>query len=113
MWIYTRHGFCSARKSDSDDRLIVRFRTADHAAHFSRLCGNAEVIVTSHTDYRYRIVVSKDGFSAAINAEIDGIDYPNFKASVEDRAYKAALGRTWAIHYDLQDADFLAKETRT
>lgn len=103
MWLFLRHGFCSVKHAGNGN-LLARFRTENHAKHFADVCGGKEITTTSHTDYKYRIEVSREEFSKAVTQEIADIDYPNFKDSISsnDPDYADALHGIWAIHHNLQ-----------
>lgn len=109
MWIYTRDGFASVRASAlNKDNVVLRFRTRRHAENYANACGADRIQESHDTDYRYRIEVSRRVFSGVMAREIEGLDYPNFKAAVSatgDGDYVSALHQTWVIHYDLQQAE--------
>lgn len=106
MWIYTRGGFVSVRASAFDQgSVVLRFRTLRHADSFAHRCGIDTIVTSDDSDYRYRFEVSRRTLADVLAKEVDGIDYPNFKASVEeadDENYVTALHRTWSIHHAMQ-----------
>lgn len=107
MWIYTRDGFTSVRSSAFDaDKVVLRFRTARHADAFAaKFVPPRRVTVSDDTDYRYRFEASRRELAAVVAREIDDLDYPNFKAAVqetENASYSTTLHEAWFAHYKMQ-----------
>jgi hypothetical protein len=103
MWLFLRLGFCSV-KDAGNGNLLARFRTENHAKHLAEMCGGKDITITTHTDYKYRIEVSREELAEAMKQEIAEINYPNFKDSISsnDPDYADALHGIWAIHHNLQ-----------
>lgn len=83
MWIFQNDSFVSiVAHKDRPGYLLVRSRIP---GDIERAVPGAEVSEDPAADYRYRAVVSKEVVQEAIMKAIGGIDYPNFKNSI-DRA---------------------------
>ena len=98
MWIFTETGFVSAVKNtEHEGKYSVRARDKESLAGLIESTG-AELIVTSHTDYPYRIIITPDEFVQWTSAQASSIDYPNFKSQVaKTRGYEytEALHDVW------------------
>lgn len=105
MWIFANNSFVSVVEDRGDStKLVVR----------GRLPGDVEravpaavgfVSVTPDHDYRYRATLPRDVVAAAIHAHVAGIDYPNFKGSVDSRQrplFLRALHDVWSVMHQLQ-----------
>lgn len=89
------------------EQMMVRARTRDHLGslinRFPVELGECEVRSFSHTDYPFRIFVSKQTWSAVLVQLNEEISYDNFKSAtaVEQGrsgfAYQQALHEVWAI----------------
>src|SRR6516165_1949779 len=88
MWIFTRYGFFSiacARKPDGSldpQTVMVRARCKRHLqALQSRFPGldGFEIITLLNHDYRYRVVIPKDAWMAALTAIAAEQEWSNFK----------------------------------
>ncbi len=120
MWLMTTMGMFSAvcprteggRGSQVEtDKIMVRARVKSHIEalqeRFGEL-GDAELIETLNSDYRFRIIVDKTAWMEAVGRMIAEQDYTNFKNaadSVQGRAgtaYIRALHRVWDVMYELQ-----------
>lgn len=120
MWIFTRYGFYSiacARKPDGSidpAMMMVRARRKSHLARlqfrFPKLAA-AEIVKTESTDYRYRLVVPKADWTAALAELAEEQSWSNFKseaARFQGQAgarYIHALHDVWSVMYRIQDAD--------
>lgn len=122
MWIFTKHGFYStvcARQGDGGhgqpidpERLMVRARVRAHLealkSQYLDLLGACEIQASSHTDYAYRLFVSKADWAEVISRLASGTDYGNFKPEVRRHqgpsgaAYEHALHDVWSVMYALQ-----------
>ena len=96
MWVCLRDSFLSIVKKDcKDDELLVRAR---RAGDIERVFGKrAKVTRSTDSDYLYRAVISKTLVLDALIAEIDGIDYENFKNEVLDHELHLAYIRVWNV----------------
>ena len=100
MWIFLSNAFLSIVDDENDSsRLLVRARLPKD---ISRIFPDANVVKTPSRDYRYRTFVPRAEVAKVLAAQVEKIDYPNFKNSVkEDDRHQAYLG-VWNIMYDLQ-----------
>ena len=98
MWIFTETGFVSAvRNTEHEGKYSVRARDKESLAGLIETTG-AELIVTSNTDYPYRIIISPEDFVQWTSEQAASIDYPNFKSQVaKTRGYEytGALHEVW------------------
>ena len=101
MWICLNNGFLSiVAHRDKPDHLLVRAR---RAGDIERLFPMAKVQTTPDADYRYRTVLPRQGVARVVAEYLtDYLDYPNFKASVEDHQLHSAYIRTWQTMAALQ-----------
>jgi len=106
MWIFTETGFVSAvRNTEQEGKYSVRARDKESLAGLIQTTG-AELIVTSDTDYPYRIIISPEEFVRWISEQAATIDYPNFKSQVaKTRGYEytEALHDVWFAMLKTQD----------
>jgi hypothetical protein len=111
MWIFTRYGFFSiACATGADgaidaDTVMVRSRLREHLlnlkARFPETeLGKAKIQSSDRTDYRYRIVLPKVEWVAALAALATEQTWSNFKNETSrfSRAKKAAYGYVDALH---------------
>src|SRR5664279_2629124 len=115
MWIITTSGFVSVVQNlDSkgpDDALLVRGRVRvdlERLADFAAQRGARPAVVESpDADYGFRLTTSRGNLAAFLAAQVDALDYPNFKSEVAkadpERAHaymgvRAALCKLRGIH---------------
>src|SRR5208283_5691505 len=111
MWIFTRYGFFSIACADTEDgsiapdKVMVRARLNKHLEilkeRFSDTeVGMAEIQSSGHTDYKYRIVVSKSAWVAALTELASEQTWSNLKneASRFSRVKKMASTYVDALH---------------
>lgn len=100
MWICLNDSFLSiVAHRDEPDSLLVRARVA---GHIEAVFPGAEVSVTRHADYGYRAAVPREEVAEAIRQRVEGLAYPNFKASVRDSALHDAYMAFWTVMHRLQ-----------
>jgi predicted small integral membrane protein len=121
MWIFTRYGFFSIACATSQDGTIdaetvmVRSRLREHLVSLKARfpdteLGKAEVQSSDLTDYRYRIVLTKTIWVAALAELATEQTWSNFKnetsrfsrAKKAAYAYVDALHRVWDVMHGLQ-----------
>ena len=110
MWIFTTKGYFSiVQDKEYPNTLTVRARVK---GDIENLWPRAYVEETPYNDYRYRTRMSRGRVITAISRAIEGIDYNNFKDSIEDHDRRSFwyLG-VWAQMCGMQDE--LAKSQRT
>jgi hypothetical protein len=122
MWIFTRYGFFSIACATGADgaldanTVMLRSRLREHLlslkARFPETeLGKAVILSSDHTDYRYRIVLPKTIWVAALAELATEQTWSNFKneaAKMEklkgwSHRYVTALHRVWDIMFDLQE----------
>ena len=101
MWFCFNNGFVSAVENrDDEDGLVVRARRREHLEdNFP----DNKIVVGGSTDYNYRIFISKKEFAEIVKDRIMGIDYSNFKNSVEDDDLYDLYSKFWTLHYKFQN----------
>lgn len=101
MWIMLQGCFLSLVSKDCEpDELLVRAR---REGDIEKLWPDAKVTEYTKSDYLYRAAISKLDIALALAHEVNEIDYPNFKDSVEDEALHDAYTEVWFIMAGLQD----------
>lgn len=58
---------------------------------------------TPKADYRYRVILDQEEFTAFMLKLSTEVDYPNFKNAVKDHDYHAALADVWGVMYGYQE----------
>ena len=100
MWICLPDAFLSiVHKDCGPDELLVRARVAGHIEH---VFPHAVVTQATHTDYRYRAVVSRDDVAAALVTHALTMDYGNFKNEVRNNRLHDAFAAVWGVMSRLQ-----------
>ncbi|MCB9904487.1 MAG: hypothetical protein H6831_08790 [Planctomycetes bacterium] len=100
-------------KTGSPDlsRVMIRARRSEHLQLLRDRCASladAEVILTEGTNYKWRLIIDKPAFAAALVQLIDEIDYRNVKGRAHAReqevgsGFVSALHRIWAVLLELQ-----------
>ena len=118
MWLATTLGFYSAvlaQKPDGsrDPNLVmIRARDRNHLTalkkRFAAELRDCEILETSHTDYRWRIVCPKPVWVKCLAGFGENVDYGNFKDACARRhghgsSYLDALHRVWWELLKLQE----------
>lgn len=94
MWIILNDAFVSiVAHRDKPDVLLVRARVE---GDIERALPGAQVWTDPAADYRYRAEVTREVVAQALADAVRGIDYGNFKDSVEDRQRHAAYAAVWS-----------------
>lgn len=100
MWICLNKAFFSiVHKECQANELLVRAR---RPGDIEKVWPYAKVIKSPGTDYLFRAVLKRSEVMDAIANEIGGIDYGNFKDSVDDDKLHNAYGRVWGVMANLQ-----------
>lgn len=100
MWICLNRAFLSIVDKDCPvDSLLVRAR---RPGDIESVFPKAKVKRTVGNDYLFRAVVKRSEVIAAMAAEVEGVDYGNFKDSVEDKQLKGAYSGVWGVMSRLQ-----------
>ncbi len=105
MWVFTETGFVSAvEKPEHEGKYSVRARDEQSLAGLISATG-VDLIVSSNTDYKYRVIVTPEQFSAWLTDQAQNIDYSNFKSQVaKTRGYEytESLHDVWFAMLDTQ-----------
>jgi hypothetical protein len=102
MWIFLNDAFLSVVADKADprgDRLLVRVH---RAGDIERVFPDAEVFRVAGSDYAHRAWVPRRQVGEALAARVEGIDYPNFKSSINDSDYHDAAMQVWGAMHRLQ-----------
>jgi len=98
MWIFTETGFVSAvKKPEHEGKYSVRARDEESLDGLIFATG-AELIVSSNTDYKYRVIVTPEQFVSWLTDQAKSIDYSNFKSQVaktRGHEYTESLHDVW------------------
>lgn len=106
MWVFLNDAFFSIVEPSVDDGglsedLLVRAR---FNGDIQRVFPNATVKKTDNHDYAYRALINRRKVADAVAAEVDHINYHNFKGSISGREkfrHDAYLD-VWADMYKAQ-----------
>jgi len=101
MWLMLNNCFLSIVSKDCRrDELMVRAR---RRGDIKKVFTAARVVHTPYpADYRYRAVVKRTEVAKAIAAQVDLIDYGNFKDSVRDDRLHNAYMRVWGAMLSIE-----------
>jgi hypothetical protein len=111
MWIFTKHGFFSCTRVPNDEfgLIQVRARLEKHFVNAKRakLIPDRHILRTTHSDYKFRVILRHDEFIDMLKKLADEIDYTNFKSECAARRtltgrYVEALHRVWEIMEGIQ-----------
>ena len=104
MWLFTNQGFISVvadRENPETGNLLVRSRDRDH---LENLFPNAEIFSKTPSDYRWRAWISRDDVSQLMLAQVQNLNYTNFKNSIPDDKYHDACLDVWhVVHSNYQN----------
>lgn len=119
IWIFTRFGFysiaCASKRDGSIDRdtVMVRARCKDHLQNLQTrfpALASSKIVSLRNRDYRYRMIVPKSIWVAALQELAEEQDWNNFKNEVARHqgrggaTYTRALHDVWEIMYQLQES---------
>jgi len=100
MWVFTNIGFFSVVEVNGDHtRVVVHARAKDHLKKLQKLASHKAIPIHEDegTDYAYRVYMTKEKWKEVLGKLADGIDYTNFKDSVEEGPYHNALFDVWRV----------------
>ena len=101
MWACFNDGFLSMVADRNDPKmLMIRARKK---AHISNVFPKAVITESPKADYRWRTRIDRVEVSAMMTQRIMGINYDNFKNSVEDHELHDAYNNVWSVMYRLQN----------
>ena len=86
MWLFTPQGFYSvvAHRRDAD-KLLVRARVREDLEALKEQIPDLRIVSDQEADYRWRAIVTRAEWVAALAQLASEIDYDNFKSAVGDR----------------------------
>jgi hypothetical protein len=104
MWIFTSTGFISIVEDKDDSTVVlVRARKREHLEAFLSESDRKGILETPGADYPVRIFMDKEAFVRKVAAAASRIDYPNFKAAIQDPDFHEFAMNTWAAGRDFQE----------
>jgi hypothetical protein len=117
VWVFTQNGFYSVVAYDpsrdhggnsrGEGLLLVRARVREDLEQLRQWIPNLEIREHPRADYRFRAVLGREDWKRILGAEVDSLDYTNFKNRVADKqGHKRheAYMRVWAAMRQLQPA---------
>ena len=100
MWLCFNDGFISVVESRHDpEKLLIRSRRGEILL---RLFPTKQIIRNDARDYRYRVEVKREEFLPVVMERLCNINYPNFKASVDDYELHRLYNEFWSLHRGYQ-----------
>jgi hypothetical protein len=106
MWLFTTQGFYSVVAHRRDpEKLIVRARAREDLEALRGRIPELRVFSDRAADYRWRAVVTRAEWVAAVAELATELDYDNFKRAVGDRQGRERerlYHRVWAALRELQ-----------
>lgn len=102
MWVFLNNAFVSAVQHRANPKtLVVRARLpGDLERLFPDLADHVER--TPRADYLFRVNVPKARFAKMLKAQVDAIDYDNFKGSVPDKFRHDTYMGVWSVMWRAQ-----------
>jgi hypothetical protein len=102
MWVMLNNAFLSiVSPSARSPTLDVRARAR---GDIERVFPGAKVICLPNRDYAFRAHLPRNDVAAAIEREVAGIRYPNFKGSTVQNDRHDAYVRCWQAMADFQES---------
>jgi hypothetical protein len=106
MWLFTTQGFYSvvAHRRDAE-KLIVRARAREDLEALREQIPELRVFADPNADYRWRAIVTRAEWVAAVAQLASDVDYDNFKSAVgarQGRRRERLYHRVWAALQELQ-----------
>jgi len=115
MWLFTQHGFISAVQHEEDkDIIMVRARDVRSLEFIADLF-EVDVTKTPSNDYPYRVFVRRADFMNYLSAEVDMLDYSNYKSRLHATRgddFYAAASHVWHTMHAVEDGDARVVESR-
>ena len=96
MWTMHRRGFFSVvAKYGDESKVLVRARCERDIRALDDLLPEAKPVRTPDADYEWRLECTIEQWSTAVAKMATEIDYPNFKAAINDKAHHRAYLNVW------------------
>jgi hypothetical protein len=106
MWLFTTQGFYSVvAHRRHQDRLIVRGRTSEDLEALRAQIPELRIFSDSRADYRWRAVVTRAEWVAAVAQLPEELDYDSSKRAVaarQGRERERIYDRVWAALRELR-----------
>ena len=106
VWVIHPVGMFSAvMANDGTDRIVVRARVREDLVALQRWIPRAKIIKGGGTDYPFRVVVSREEWTAACVGLAEDVTYSNVKDEVERRQGRArhdVYMRVWSALFALE-----------
>ena len=106
MWLFTTQGFYSVVAHRRDpDKLLVRGRAREDLEALREQIPELRIFSDESADYRWRAVVTRAEWVAALAQLATEIDYDNFKSAVAERQgheRSRLYGHVWGELLSLQ-----------
>lgn len=106
MWVFTQDGFISAVDNNQKPGLLtVRSRDRQSLVMLAEIA-ETSIEFTPGRDYQYRTFVTREAFTEFMTAQIDTLDYHNFKdrlRTTRGYEYSSAAGQVWTVMHDVID----------
>jgi hypothetical protein len=100
MWLCMNSAFLSIVFKDcAEDELMVRAR---RRGDIEKVFPDAKVMKSTNSDYLYRAAIPRNEVAMAVAAQIQDIDYGNFKSSVKDNFLHQTYLKVWQAMARLQ-----------
>ena len=100
MWICLNDGFLSIVQIDDNPGMLqVRARKRSHLESFLRGSSfERNIFRTPDRDYHWRVSLGRSTVVELLERQVLGIDYSNFKASVQDPRLHDMYATWWSDH---------------
>jgi len=109
MWVATTQGFYRVVQHRRDrSKLLVRARTREDIEALRDQIPDIRTFSDSRADYRWRAVVTRAEWIAALAQLVSELDYPNFKSAVASRQGSERAhyyGEVWSVLAGLQQEE--------
>ena len=109
MWIMSQYGFYSiVRSASAASVYLIRARRKDQLISLTEKFDftDEKILTTNTTDYRFRLVVTKEEMEKVVLGLASEIDYSNFKDRVRAKQgaslYERLLHEVWYVMRALQ-----------
>lgn len=125
MWLFTKTGYVSIVEKPEDiqaqtltvrsrDRESLEVMREDIYKLYNYNLGEVEISTKAGSDYKYRMVVSREEIKNYMVAIVDGVDYNNFKTEIvrnrensggdeAGQKWGTTLLNIWSHTFDLED----------
>lgn len=98
MWIFTTYGFFSFTQSTFEPgKIQIRARDDRDLEDLKKRhkLRRTPIVETDNSDYRWRILVTPATAAKIMAAEVEAIDYSNFKNATTERMHGRPLMTVW------------------